>query len=458
MLKKWFLPLLLLLLVAAAVLLFQRWQRSHTPVTVEEAVPVKRYTLQNGMTLVVLPNSRVPAITQMVWVKAGGADDPRDMLGLAHFLEHMMFTGTPNFAEGQYDDVVHRHGGEHNAFTTYDYTVYYSTIAREQLETMMALESDRLQNIQFTEEKAQREIKVIEEERKMRIDNRPYAKLVEQMNAVQFLSHPYGQPLIGWPDSIPRYTPDAARAFYKRFYRPSNMVLVVAGDVEPEEVRSLAGKYFGTISEGEAEPRHWLPEQPVQSERQVVLREPSVKQPRLLQQITVPSLGTENDLSLLFGFEVYAQLLGGDSTSLLYKRLVREQGIAVEASAFIQNSQRGPGTLVIDVRPAQGVKISAVQKAVRQVIRELATTPAPARDIARAKTQLAAQALFAQDGLSAMANIIGELYALGFDESYFYQWQERVHAVSAQDILRAAKHAQATPAITGILQGAAHVE
>lgn len=458
MLKKWFLPLLLLLVVAAAVLLVQRWRDSHVPTTVEESVPVKHYTLQNGMTLVVLPNSRVPAVTQMVWVKAGGADDPRNMLGLAHFLEHMMFTGTPNFPEGQYDEMVRRHGGEHNAFTTYDYTVYYSTVAREQLETVMMLEADRLQHIQFTKQKAQREIKVIEEERKMRVDNRPYARLQEQMSAVQFLSHPYGQPLIGWPDSIKRYTPDAARAFYKRFYRPSNLVLVVAGDVDPAEVRSLAGKYFGTIAEGAPPTRTWLPEQPTHTERRVVLRDASVKQPRLVREITVPSLGTEKDLSLLFGFEVYAQLLGGDNTSMLYRRLVREQGLATLASAYIQNSQRGPGTLVIDIRPAQGVSIEAAEEALQRVLKEMAATPPEARDIARAKTQLAAQALFAQDGLSAMANIIGELYALGFDESYFYHWQERVHAVSASDILRAAKQIETTPAVTGVLQGVAHAE
>ena len=451
MLKRWFLPLTVLLVLAAALLFGKHWVGTNTPYRIEDAVPVSRYTLQNGLEVVVIPNDRVPAVTQMLWLKAGGADDPGNLPGIAHFLEHLMFTGTPEYPEGAIDDIVQRLGGQHNAFTTYDTTSYFVTIAKEHLETVMALEADRLQHITFDDAKAAREVKVIQEERKMRVSNRPLNLLREQMGAIQFLSHPYHHPLIGWEDSIARYTAEDAREFFKNYYRASNMVLVIAGDVEPKQVRALAGKYFGPLSAGEPVVRDWPSEQPLATERRVTMRHPSVTQPRVLKYVTVPSVGTSKDMQALHALEIYAHMLGGDATGMLHRKLVHEQQIATEASAYVNTMQRGPATFEISVTPAPGVSIKTVEAAVQRVLNDMANVPLNTGDIARAKTQLAAEAIYAQDGVQQLAMIIGQLYAMGLNEEYFYRWQQEVHAVPATSIAQVARSMLEIPAVTGVL-------
>jgi zinc protease len=449
MLKKWFLPIFALLVLAALGIVGWRWQQSKQPYRVEEAVPVQHYALQNGLQLVVIPNHRIPAVTQMLWVKAGAADDPANMPGLAHFLEHMQFTGTDAYPEGKFDAAVERMGGSHNAFTSYDFTAFYITAASEHLETLMALQADQLKNTKYTDVKAAREIKIVQEERKMRVDNRPSALLREQMQALQFLSHPYRRPAIGWANVIANYTTVAAQNFYKKYYRAANMVLVVAGDVDPEQVRSLAGKYFGDLSAGKPVARDWMPEQPLASERSVRLRHPAATQTQIAQFITVPSLGDSSDKKLLYALDIYTHLLGGDHTSLLYRRLVREQKLAISVSADLDNSHVGPGTLEISAIPAPGVTTRKLEKAIAKVLQEMRDNAPGKRDLARAKTQLAAEVMYAQDGLESLANIIGELYALGFDEQEFYRWQESIYEVKLRDIAAVAELVVNTPAVIG---------
>ena len=453
MLNRWFIPLVAITLIAIGGLSWQLWRNTHEPEgDVEEMVQVMRYELQNGLELVVLPNDKVPAVTHMVWVKAGGADDPRNALGLAHFLEHLLFTGTEQHPEGVYDRMIAERGGRHNAFTSYDYTSYYVTIAKEHLELVMALEADRFGFTDFNPEKAMRERNVIMEERKTRVDNRPATQMLEQLNAVQFLSHPYGRPLIGWAQNIERFTVEDAQQFFATYYTPSNMVLVVAGDVDPENVRNLAGKYYGAMAKAPAPKRAWLDEQPIHAERRVALRSVAAKQARFIKQITVPSYGTEKDMGKVLPYQVFAHLAGGDATSVLYQELVEKQKLVSSVSAYALVSKIGPGTLVVDAVPSKGVSLADVEAAIQQVLETMAQTAPSEADLARVKTQLSAEALYAQDGLEPLARIMGQLFVLGLDETYFHRWQEAVNAVTAQDVQLAARAVMATPAAIGSLQ------
>jgi len=190
----------------------------------------RMFQLSNGMQVVLIPDHRAPVVTHMLWYRVGSADEPPGKSGLAHFFEHLMFKGTPNHPGDAYARLIDRAGGGLNAFTSYDYTAYYATVGTESLELVMTLEADRMMNLTLSEEKVRVEREVIVEERRLRIDTDPEALLHEQVMATLFLNHRYGMPVIGWLHEIRSWTLDDALAFYRRWYHPSNAILVVAGE------------------------------------------------------------------------------------------------------------------------------------------------------------------------------------------------------------------------------------
>ncbi|ODN71730.1 M16 family metallopeptidase [Methylobrevis pamukkalensis] len=215
------------------------------------------FTLGNGLEVVVIPDHRAPVVTHMVWYKVGASDEPVGKTGIAHFLEHLMFKGTLLHPAGEFSRVIAENGGEENAFTSSDYTAYYQRVAREHLGLMMTFEADRMSGLVLTDSNVLPERQVILEERNMRLDGEPSAILSASVDAVLNLGHPYGVPVIGWREDMETLSRQDAIAFYDRFYTPNNAVLVVAGDVEPDEVRRLAEDTYGKV------PRRAEPERPL---------------------------------------------------------------------------------------------------------------------------------------------------------------------------------------------------
>src|SRR3954469_16532492 len=209
---------------------------------------VSSFVLDNGLDVVVIPDRRVPVVTHMVWYRNGSADDPLGQSGIAHFLEHLMFKGTKAHPAGEFSRVVSALGGQENAFTSFDYTAYFQRVAREHLETMMAFEAARMTGLVLDEAVVAPERDVVLEERRMRVETDPAAQLSEAMAASLFVHHPYGIPIIGWMHEIEGLNRDHALSYYRRFYTPENAILVVAGDVTPEEVRRLADGTYGLIA------------------------------------------------------------------------------------------------------------------------------------------------------------------------------------------------------------------
>ena len=233
------------LALLAALLLPSTFAAATTPEVKPDTAPVigaavTTFTLANGLQVVVIPDRRAPVVTHMVWYRAGSADEPAGKSGIAHYLEHLMFKGTKAHPNGEFSKIVGKLGGQENAFTSYDYTAYYQRVAKEHLPLMMELEADRMQNLLFDPATAAPELKVVLEERSMRTDNDPSAKLGEAVDAVLHPNHPYRIPVIGWRSEIEKLTVADAKAFYDRFYTPNNAILVVAGDVDEATVRSLA--------------------------------------------------------------------------------------------------------------------------------------------------------------------------------------------------------------------------
>jgi zinc protease len=224
------------------------------------------FQLSNGMQVVWIPDHRAPVVTHMLWYRVGSADEAPGKSGLAHFFEHLMFKGTPNHPGDAYARRIGRTGGALNAFTSYDYTAYYATVGTESLDLVMTLEADRMMNLSLSEERVQVEREVIVEERRLRIDNAPEALLYEQVMAALFLNHRYGIPVIGWMQEIRSWTLEDVLAFYRRWYLPSNAMLVVAGDVALERLQVLAEQYYGVLPSAPArvrqrpvEPEHIAP-------------------------------------------------------------------------------------------------------------------------------------------------------------------------------------------------------
>ncbi len=450
MLKRYFIPLMVVLaLLAVGVYFLVGGHRA--AMDVRAAVPVEKFTLSNGLQVVVMPNDRIPLVSHLLIVKAGGADDPQGKSGLAHYLEHLMFTGTKNFPEGTYDRSVARVGGAQNASTGSDYTMYYATVPKEHLAMVMTMEADRLLTTEFKPETAARELKVITEERNMRVDNNPASQWREQLDAITFLNHPYHNPVIGWAEDMATFTAEDARAFFEQHYRASNMILVVAGDVTARDVRRLAQRYYGGLPTVASPVRTWAKEPPVRMSRRGEMQDIRVNEPRLMRQYVAPSV-IEGATSNAMALAVFAQYLGGGDTSALYTALVREQKIATNVSVFYDAMTIGPAVFRISATPAAGVALPQLEAAIDRELARVMGAPLDMAAVARAKTLLVAEVIYARDGLQQMANVMAELFATGLDEQYFYEWSKKIEAVTPENALAAANALITTRgAVTGYL-------
>src|SRR6056297_2795767 len=211
------------------------------------AETVSGFTLDNGLEVVVIEDTRAPVVVHMLWYRVGAADEPPGKSGIAHFLEHLMFKGTDTLAPGEFSETVKANGGSDNAFTSWDYTGYFQRVAADRLPLMMEMEADRMRNLAMSEDDVRTERQVILEERSQRVDSDPASQFGEQRRAAQYLNHPYGIPIIGWRHEMETLDQDAALDFYRQYYAPNNAILIVAGDADPDEVRRLAEKHYGPI-------------------------------------------------------------------------------------------------------------------------------------------------------------------------------------------------------------------
>src|SRR6056297_163944 len=297
------------------------------------AEQVTEFDLDNGMQVVVIEDHRAPVVVQMVWYKAGAADEKPGVSGVAHYLEHLLFKGTETLEPGEFSATVARNGGSDNAFTSYDYTAYFQRVAADRLELMMQMESDRMVNLQLDEGEIATERDVIIEERNMRVENSASALFREQANAAQYLNHRYGVPIIGWMPEMHALGLEEALSFYETYYAPNNAVLVVAGDVQPEDVKALAQKYYGALPANPDLPARDRPQEPRQlAERRLVFEDARVGQPYVARSYLAPERdsGAQEEAAAL---TVLAEILGGGTTSVLAQALQFDTQTAVFTSA-----------------------------------------------------------------------------------------------------------------------------
>jgi len=423
---------------------------AQTTVTSE---PPATFTLPNGLQVLVIQDHRTPVVTQMAWYKVGSADETPGKSGLAHFLEHLMFKGTGKHPVGEFSQTVLKVGGNENAFTSVDYTGYFQRVPREQLGKMMEFEADRMTGLILKDENVLPERDVVLEEYNMRVANNPEARLNEQMMAALYLNHPYGRPVIGWHQEIEKLGREDALAFYRRFYAPNNAILVIAGDVDVNEIRPLAEATFGKVAAQPAIPAQRIrPQEPEPvAPRTVTLADPHVEQPTVKRDYLVPSAATAA-AGESPALDVLAQLMGNGNNSYLYRALVVDKPLAVNANAAYQGTSLDGTQFSISAAPRQGVDFATVEQVIDGVIADLAKNPARAEDLERVKTQLIAEAIYAQDNQATLARWYGGGLTTGLSIEDIRSWPDRIRAVTAEQVrAAAAKWLDKKRSVTGYL-------
>jgi zinc protease len=428
-------PILVALLSATAI--SPTGALAQTTVTSQ---PPATFTLGNGLQVLVIPDHRTPVVTQMIWYKVGSADETPGKSGLAHFLEHLMFKGTSKHPAGEFSQTVLRIGGNENAFTSTDYTGYFQRVPREQLAKMMEFEADRMTGLILKDENVLPERDVVLEEFNMRVANNPDARLTEQMMAALYLNHPYGRPVIGWRQEIEKLDREDALAFYKRFYAPNNATLVIAGDVDAKEVRPMVERTFGEVAPQPAIPVERIrPQEPTPAApRTVTLSDARVEQPSIRRYYLVPSAATAA-AGESPALDVLAQLMGSGSNSYLYRALVVDRPLAVSASAGYQGTSLDATQFMISASPKPGVEFAQIEQVIDGVISDVGQNAVRAEDLERVKTQLIAEAIYAQDNQATLARWYGGALTTGLSIEDIRSWPDRIRAVTADQVRDAAQ-------------------
>ncbi len=398
------------------------------------ARPLVQHTaLDNGLELLVIEDKRAPIVTHMIWYRVGRADETQGRSGLAHFVEHLMFKATASHKAGEFQRAVGRLGGSDNALTGQDSTVYYQRMAKQHLATAMRFEADRMQNLRPTEQDMVVERDIVLAERRQRIDHSPLDILNEEMAAALFRNHPYGTPVLGWPQEIAALTLADAMDFYRRHYAPSNALVVVVGDVDPQEVRRLAETTYGTIPMGavEAKSRPAEPEQ--RTARRVVLTDPRVASPSVVRTYltTSPARSSGNEAETI---EVLIRILCQDDSSRLHRRLVTELRIAVSVSGGYQSRLRDHGQIACFVNSAAGSEPAEIETALDAALAAVHEQGFSDAEVELARQIIETQHLFEMDRQFNLANRYGAALANGQSVSDVEGYIGRLRRVSAADV------------------------
>ena len=420
--------------------------------THQQSSEVTSFFLDNGLQVVVIPDRRAPVVTHMLWYKVGSADEDPGKSGIAHFFEHLMFKGTKNHPAGEFSRRIAEIGGQENAFTSYDYTAYFQQVAPEALRTMMAFEADRMTNLILTDEVIGPERDVILEERNSRVESEPGSLLGEELDATLYQNHPYRIPVIGWMHEIEQLNRADAIDFYQRYYAPNNAVLIVAGDVDADEVRQLAGETYGAVPRGPDLPPRVRPTEPVQNTtRTVTLSDPRVSTPSFRKAWVVPSYTTAED-GEAEALDLLSEILGGGPRSRAYEALVVEQGIASSAGAWYQSDALDATSFQIYASPRGGATIEDVEKAMDAEIARIAQEGVTEAELAAAKKRYVRSLIFARDSQSGMARIYGSTLTTGGTIQDIDNWPDRIEGVTAEQVREAARrHLDNSRSVTGYL-------
>ncbi len=402
------------------------------------ATSVSEHTLKNGLKVLVKEDHRSPVAVSQVWYKVGSSYEPGGITGVSHMLEHMMFKGTDKHAAGEFSRIVAENGGEENAFTGTDYTAYFQTMEASRLAVSFELEADRMRNLHLLPEELKKELQVVTEERRMRTDDNPQAKMQEHFNAMAYTNSPYKNPVIGWPADIENYKVEDLQAWYQRWYAPNNATLVVVGDVQPKAVFALAEKFFGPLKAGELETVKPQADVEQLGVRKMTVKIPA-KLPYLVMGYKVPVLKTVQNEWEAYALEVLAGVLDGGSSARLESGLVRGKQIAVSVGASYGLTSRLPELFTLEATPAEGKTVWNLESALKDEILKLQLSLVDNEELQRIKAQVLAKAVYERDSNFYQAMQLGMLETVGLGWKVVDQYVDKVNQVTAEQVQEVAR-------------------
>lgn len=419
---------------------------------VSAAPQVSHFALENGLELVVIPDRRTPVVTHMIWYRVGAADEPPGKSGIAHFLEHLMFKGTAKNPAGRFSKALAEIGGRENAFTSSDYTGYFQRTLREHLKTLMEFEADRMTGLVLTDDVVVPELNVVLEEENQTVGNNPGAQLRQQIEAALYLNHPYGRPLIGWRHELEKLSRQDALDFYKRFYAPNNAIVVVAGDVTPNEAKAMAEETYGKVERRAEIGQRERPQEPAQvAARRLTFAHPRVAQPSMQRSYLVPSSATAKP-GESEALEVLSHILGSGTTSRLYRNLVIDRSLAVGAGSWYSGNAFDKTSFTVYATPKADVALPQIEDAIDAVFFEIIAKGVTAEEVDRARNRLIAEAVYAQDNHATLARWFGVALTTGNTVDAVTSWPDRIRAVTVDAVNTAAKTwLDARRSVTGYL-------
>ncbi|QXP85292.1 pitrilysin family protein [Methylococcus sp. Mc7] len=409
------------------------------PLAASAAPPqVHEFTLANGLKVLVQEDHRAPVAVSQVWYKVGSSYEYGGITGVSHMLEHMMFKGTKKHPPGEFSRIISANGGSENAFTGQDYTAYFQTLERSRLPVSLELEADRMRNLKLLQDEFVKEQQVVIEERRLRTEDQPHARMDEHFQAVAFTNSPYRNPVIGWPEDVAGLTLDDLSTWYQRWYAPNNATLVVVGDVDPKAVFEQARKHFGPLKPGK------LPVLKPQGEvqqlglRRMVVKVPA-KLPHLEMGYKVPSLKTAGAEWEAYALEVAAGILDGGNSARLASRLVRGQQIATDAGAGYDLYARLSSLFTLEGTPAQGKTMAELEAALLDEVRRLREEPVAEDELARVKAQVLASNVYQRDSVFYQAMQLGMAETVGLGWRKVEEYVDKINAVTAEQVREVAR-------------------
>lgn len=397
------------------------------------ATAVKEFVLENGLKVFLLEDHKSPAVTFQVWYRVGSRNEKDGKSGLSHFLEHMMFKGTPSIKPEEYTRIIAKNGGRSNAFTTSDVTVYFATMSRDKIGIELEMEADRMANALLGDTYFEPEKKVIQEERRLRTDDKPVAALDEVTSAVAYTVHPYRRPVIGWMDDIQNLSRQDLVDHYKLYYAPNNAFIVVAGDFSTEEILPKIKAAFEKIPRGPEAPKVRAEEPPQRGERRVFLKK-EAELPFIMMFYHAPNLKSPDN----FALDLLTVVLAGGRSSPLYHDLVYQKRLARSVDASYSSVSIDPGGFSITAQLMPDKEPPEVEREIDISVDKIKAELISERDLQKAKNQIESSFIFAQDSIFGQAMKIGYYEANG-GWRQMDQYIEGIRRVTREDIRRVAK-------------------
>ncbi|HFC91565.1 MAG TPA: insulinase family protein, partial [Leucothrix mucor] len=436
-----------LLLIAVLFLPWVTFAKKAPIETPKKPPSVYEMSLENGLKLLIKQDKRAPIAVVQLWYRVGTSYEHEGITGLSHALEHMMFKGTKTHQSGQFEVILSENGAQNNAFTSQDYTAYYEVLAKDRIEVALELESDRMRHLILDPKEFKKEIEVVKEERRMRTDDNPVSSMREQFNAVAFMNSPYRAPVIGWMVDLDGMKLDDLQDWYKKWYAPNNATLVIVGDVEPKEMKTLVDKYFAKI------PRRKLPEVKSRTEvkqfgeRYLKVKLPAkvpslrmgFKTPGIIDAVKAVKGQPRVEKWEPYALEVLATILDGGSSARLSKNLIRGQEIAVSAGAGYYGFGRLSDLFVLTGTPAKGTTVMQLKEALLKEIQTLKDTLVSTDELKRVKAQVIAGEVYERDSIEHIATLLGSLESTGIGYQLMDEYVPQVLAVTAEQIQSVAK-------------------